>query len=325
MAGKDYYSILGVSRDASDKEIKQAYRRLARQHHPDVNPSNKEAEARFKEVNEAHEVLSDKEKRQKYDRYGDQWQYADQFEQAQRQQSPFGDFGRTGGQTFRFEGADLGGLFGDLFGGGRRRKRPRRGRDVEYPVEVTLEEVYHGTARTIVLQTEEVCPGCKGTGIINNVPCTACRGAGVTPSMKRLEVKIPPGVKDGSRVRIAGKGESGYAGGASGDLYLVVSVRPHHLFKREGDDLYVDVVVPLTAAMLGGEVLVPTPKGKLALRVPPETQNGRAFRLSKQGMPHMGNSSRGDLVAKVKVVLPTRLSEQEKKLFQQLSELRSDS
>ena len=318
MAGKDYYSILGVNRGASEREIKQAYRKLARQYHPDVNPGDKSAEAKFKQINEAYEVLSDKEKRQKYDQFGEQWQYADQFAQARRQQTPSWDFSQVGGQEFRFEEADLGSLFGDLFGGGirSRRVRPRRGQDIEYPVEVTLEEAYHGTKRTIALQTEEPCPSCKGMGLIQNLPCSVCRGSGVVSAVKRLEVKIPPGVKDGSRVRIAGKGSPGYAGGASGasgDLYLVTSVKPHRLFERKGDDLQVDVTVPLTVAVLGGEILVPSLKGKLALKIPPETQNGRAFRLGGQGMPHLGNSSRGDLVAKVSVVLPTKLSEEEKK------------
>ena len=327
MAGKDYYSILGVSRSASEREIKQAYRRLARQYHPDVNPGDKSAEAKFKQINEAYEVLSDKEKRQKYDQFGDQWQYADQFAQARRQQTPFWDFSQAGGQSFRFEEADLGSLFGDLFGGGvrSRRVRPRRGKDIEYPVEVTLEEAYHGTKRTIALQTEEPCSSCKGTGLIQNVPCSVCRGAGVISAVKRLEVKIPSGVKDGSRVRVAGKGEPGYAGGANGDLYLVTSVKPHRLFERKGDNLYVEVAVSLTVAVLGGEVLVPSLKGKLALKIPPETQNGRAFRLAGRGMPHLGNSSRGDLLAKVSVVLPTKLSEEEKKLFEQLSQLRPSS
>ena len=326
MAGKDYYGILGVSRNASEREIKQAYRRLARQYHPDVNPGDKSAEAKFKQVNEAYEVLSDKEKRRKYDQFGDQWQYADQFAQAQRQQTPFWDFSQTGGRL-HFEDADLGSLFGDLFGGGirSRRVRPRRGKDIEYPVEITLEEAYHGTKRTIALQTEEPCSSCKGTGLMQNLPCSVCRGLGVISAVKRLEVKIPPGVKNGSRVRIAGKGGPGYAGGASGDLYLVTSVKPHRLFERKGDDLYVEVAVPLTVAVLGGEVLVPGLKGKLALKIPPETQNGRAFRLAGRGIPHLGDSSRGDLLAKVSVVLPTKLSAEEKKLFEQLGQLRPSS
>ncbi len=329
MAGKDYYSLLGVSRGASEREIKQAYRRLARQHHPDVNPGDKSAEARFKEINEAYEVLSNKEKRQKYDQFGDQWQYADQFAQAGRQQTSFWGFGQSGDATrVHFGGSDFDSLFEEFLHGSSartysRRPHSKRGQDIEYPVEVTLEEAYHGTSRILSLQVEELCSGCGGSGQIQNLPCSVCRGSGRVAHLKRLEVKIPPGVKAGSRVRIAGKGGQGYGGGASGDLYLVTSVKPHRLFERKGDDLYVEVAVPLTVAILGGEVQVPTPKGKLALKIPPETQNGRAFRLAKQGMPHLGNSSRGDLLAKVKVVLPTNLSPREKELYRQLSELRS--
>jgi len=324
MAGKDYYSILGVRRSATEQEIKQAYRRLARKFHPDVNPGNKNAESRFKEINEAYEVLSDKEKRENYDRYGDQWQYADQFAKAGAQQTPFWEFRRSGGQGF--PESDLETLFGDLFetfgtGTSRRRGRPRHSLDVEQPVEVTLEEAYQGTSRILNMETGEPCPTCRGTGRIQNVPCSTCRGSGVAPRLQRIEVKIPAGVTDGSRMRVAGKGQPGYDG-TRGDLYLVISVKPHPLFERRGDDLYVEVGVPLTAAVLGGEVEVPTPKGKLALRVPPETQNGRTFRLAGQGMPHLGNSLRGDLLAKVKVLLPTNLSAEEKKLFERLSQLR---
>ncbi len=294
MAGKDYYNILGVSRNATEREIKQAYRKLARQHHPDVNPGDKSAEERFKQINEAYEVLSDKEKRRKYDKYGDQWQYADQFEKARRQQG--WNFSQ-GGQRVYFSEEDVGSIFDDLlrgFGGRAGRPQPRKGRDIEFPLEVTLEEAYSGTTRTLSLADG-----------------------------KRLEVKIPPGVKDGSRVRISGKGAEGY-GGVKGDLYLVTSVRPHRLFHRHGDDLYVDVSVPLTVAVLGGEVKVTTLKGKLSLKIPPETRNGRTFRLKGQGMPHLGNSAKGDLLARVKVVLPTKLTDEEKELFQKLSRLRPD-
>jgi len=326
MASKDYYGTLGVSRSASEKDIKQAYRKLARKYHPDVNPGDKAAEAKFKQINEAYEVLSDKKKKSKYDQFGDQWQYADQFTQAKQQQSPFRDFGQAGGTGFRFEEADLGSLFGDLFGGrfGEQRVRPRRGRDIEHPVEVTLEEAYHGTKRTIGLRVEEPCTGCQATGRIQNMACSACQGAGAISRIKRLEVKIPPGVKTGSRVRIAGKGEPG-SGGPNGDLYLVISVRPHQLFERRGDNLHVEIKVPLVVVVLGGEVEVPTLKGKLALKIPPATQNGRAFRLKGQGMSHLGAASRGDLLAKVNVVLPARLSSQEQKLFEQLRELRPGS
>ena len=332
MTGKNYYDLLGVKRDASEKEIKQSYRRLARKYHPDVNPGDKSAEAKFKEINEAHEVLSDKEKRQKYDRFGDRWQHADQFAQAGRQQTQYRDFAPGGGTSYHFTGGDIGGLdsiFEELFGGARthtsqRRPQPRRGQDLESPIEVTLEEAYNGTNRTISLQVEEPCTVCRGSGQIQNMPCSACRGGGVVPRIKRLEVKIPPGVKTGSRIRIAGKGHPGYGRGASGDLYLVISVKPHPTFERRGDNLYVDISVPLTVAALGGETQVPTPRGKLALKIPTETQNGRVFRLAGQGMPHLGKSSRGDILAKVNVVLPTKLSEKEKELFRQLSEIRPD-
>lgn len=294
MAGKDYYNILGVSRNATEREIKQAYRKLARQHHPDVNPSDKSAEEKFKQINEAYEVLSDKEKRPKYDKYGDRWQHADQFEQARRQQQASGrNF--QGGRVY-FSGEDVGSIFDDLLRGfGGRvggRPQPRKGRDLEFPLELTLEEAFSGTTRTL--------------GMADG---------------KRLEVKIPSGVKDGSRVRISGKGAEGY-GGVKGNLYLVTSVKPHRIFRRRGDDLYVDVSVPLVVAMLGGEVKVTTPKGRLSLKIPPETQNGRVFRLARQGMPRLGSSSRGDLLARVRIVLPTKLTQREKELLKQLEQLR---
>jgi molecular chaperone DnaJ len=328
---RDYYETLDVKRDATEKEIKQAYRRLARKYHPDVNPGNKSAEARFKEINAAYEVLADKEKRAKYDKYGDKWQYADQFEKgggAGGPQAQYYEYSPGEGESFHF-GGDIGGLdsiFEELIRGGRsraysRRARPQRGQDLETPVEVTLEEAYGGTSRTISLQVQEPCATCKGTGRIHNVPCSVCRGAGIVPNIKRLEVKIPAGVKTGSRVRIAGKGQPG-DGGASGDLYLVITVLPHRSFERDGDDLHTNISVPLSVAMLGGEVQVPTLKGKLSLKIPPETQNGRVFRLTGQGMPHLGKSTRGDLLAKANVVLPAGLSEKEKELFRQLRELR---
>jgi len=327
MAVKDYYDILGIQRGANDKEIKQAYRRLARKYHPDVNPGDKTAEAKFKEINAAYEVLSDDDKRKKYDKYGDKWQYADQFEEAQRQQAQYQGFTPGGGTGFRFSG-DIDGLdniFDELFGGRRkggfyRRAQPRRGQDMETSIEVTLEEAFHGTSRTISLQMDEPCATCHGSGRIQNVPCSVCRGAGLVANVKRLEVKIPAGVATGSRVRVAGKGQPG--AGGSGDLYLKISVRPHKDMERRGDNLHVNVPVPLAVAVLGGEVQVPTPKGKLALKIPTETQNGRVFKLTGQGMPHLGRSTRGDLLAKVNVVLPTKLSDKEKDLFRQLSETR---
>jgi curved DNA-binding protein len=298
MAGKDYYDILGVNRTASDKEIKQAYRKLARKHHPDVNPGDTSAEAKFKEVNTAYDVLSDPEKRKKYDRFGENWQYADQF--AGQQGTPYG----FPGQGVHFEYADLSdfGNLSDLFGGftrgfGTRTKtrKPRRGQDIEYATEVTLEEAYRGSTRIVTDTTGH-----------------------------RLEVKIPPGVKDGSRVKVAGKGSPGSSGGPSGDLYLVVAVKPHHIFQRKDSDLHIEVSVPFLDAVIGGEVSVSSLEGKkLALKIPSETQNGKVFRLAGQGMPKMGSATKGDLFAKVKVVLPQKLNQREKELFQQLKDIQA--
>jgi DnaJ-class molecular chaperone len=325
MAGKDYYKILGVKRDASEQDIKQAYRRLARKLHPDLNPGDKTAEAKFKEVNEAYEVISDKDKRGKYDQYGDQWQHADQFAQSAGQQNPFWQAGQTG-QTreFRFENGDLDSIFGDLFdrrAGQSRRTRTRESLDIDMPVEVSLEEAYLGTKRIISLESAEVCATCQGTGRIRNVPCSVCRGSGVVPKIKRIEVQIPSGVTNGSRIRVAGKGRQDESG-TTGDLYLVISIKANALFDRKGDDLYVDLSVSLLTAILGGEAQVPTPKGNLALKIPPETQNDVTFRLAEQGMPHLGDTGHGDILARVKIVLPTGLSAEEKALFEQLEKLR---
>ncbi|MBN1367534.1 MAG: DnaJ domain-containing protein [Dehalococcoidales bacterium] len=324
MAGKDYYIILGVGRGATATEIKQAYRKLARQHHPDVNPGDKTAEAKFKEINEAYEVLSDTEKRKKYDQFGDQWQYAEQFVKARARQSPEWESGQ-GDTSFNFEGS--GDIFEEIlrdFGRGTRGRtaQPRTGRDIEYPVQVTLEEAYHGISRLLNIQGEDVCNGCGGTGRIQNLPCSVCRGSGKVIRDKRIEVKIPSGVDNGSRVRFARQGEPGYRGGPNGDLYLIVSILPHSTFERQGDNLLTTVDLPLTTAMLGGEIQVPTLKGKLMLKIPPETQNGRIFNLNGKGMPHLGGSSYGNLLAKVNVVLPGKLTKEEKALFEKLKEMR---
>jgi len=315
---RDYYETLGVSRNASDKDIRKAYRRLARKHHPDVNPGDKAAEARFKEMNAAYEVLSDADKRRKYDRFGDKWQYADQFEQAQRQSAGRRSSGRGG--SFDFGDVNLSGDLGDLFQGifrgfGRRPGR-QRGRDVQQPVEVTLEEAYQGTTRVLQMEREEACTTCRGQGQVAGAICHVCRGAGATVRPRRLEVKIPPGVREGSRVRVAGEGGAGPA--SAGDLHLIVSVRPHERFERRGDDLHTEVDVPLTDAVLGGEVQVPTLTSRVMLKVPPLTQNGRNFRLGGLGIPHLNGSGKGDLYARVKVKLPDKLSDHEKKLFEEL-------
>lgn len=324
MATKDLYEILGIKRGASEKEIRSAYRKLARKYHPDVNPGDKAAEERFKEINNAHEILSDPEKRKKYDKYGDKWEYADQIEEMQRKQSA-GDFFRrsqrgysSGDYDFETD-TDFGDVFGNLFRQrARRQPAKRKGEDIDYPLEATLEEAANGTTRTLQMQVPETCTVCGGTGQVAGATCHVCQGLGSKIELKRLEVKIPAGVQEGSRVRIAGKGQPGINGGANGDLYLIISLRPHDRFERKGDDLYEEVAVPLTDAVLGGEVEVPTMRGRVMLNIPPGTQNGRTFRLAGLGMPHLNGSGKGDLYAKVKVVLPTRLSEREKTLFEEL-------
>jgi molecular chaperone DnaJ len=305
----DFYETLGLKRTATDKDIKAAYRKLARKYHPDVNPNDKTAESRFKEINAAYEVLSDGDKRKKYDRYGDHWQRADEFERRRTRTSA----GQTGG---------IGG-FENLFRNVGRRMR-RRGQDTEQAVEVTLEEAYSGAKRVLTLQSEVPCPRCSGTGRSGSHTCEACGGIGIDVQTRRLEVQIPTGVRDGSRVRIAGEGKAGYGGGPSGDLFLNVSLRPHERFQRNGDDLYVDFDLPFLEAVLGGEAAVPTLRGTRALlKIPPMTQNGRLFRLTGLGMPHLQGDGKGDLFARTRVTLPEQLTEEEHALFQQLRELQT--
>ena len=306
MKYKDYYKILGVGKNATADEIKKAYRRLARKYHPDVNPNDKQAEERFKEINEAYEVLTDPQKRAKYDQLGAS------YHEWQRHGAPGGfDWSRwTGGfpqgthvtpDPFDdlFEHSGFSDFFEALFGGmgtrTRTRTTPRRGEDYTQTVELTLEEAYHGTSR--ILQVDG----------------------------QRLEVKIPPGVKTGSRVRLRGKGGAGRAGGAPGDLYLKVNVLPHQRFERVGDDLYCQVSVDLYTAVLGGSTPVPTLKGTRTLKIPPETQDGQTFRIKGQGMPLLSKKGQyGDLFVTVHVTLPRHLSEKEKALFRELARLRGD-
>ncbi len=314
MEYKDYYKILGVKRDASAKEIKQSFRRLARQHHPDVNPDDPNAEEQFKEINEAYEVLSDPEKRTKYDQLGRDWQ------RWQRRGGSPGDFdwsrwtaGQPGqGVHVRYgTPEDLEDLFGggspfsDFFsqifggtggspgaGGYQYQPRPQRGRDYEQVVEITLQEAYRGTTR--VLQKDG----------------------------QRLEVQIPAGAKTGTRVRMSGEGERGAAGAPAGDLYLRIDVLPDPRFDRREEDLYTTVRSDLYTMVLGGEVCVPTPTGEVVLTIPSGTQNGRTFRLRGQGMPRLGQpEQRGNLYAQIEVDLPTRLTPKQRELFEQLQQL----
>jgi len=332
---QNFYDLLGVKRDASEKELRAAYRKLARRYHPDVNPGDKTAEAKFKEINAAYEVLSDPEKRKKYDKYGERWELADQIEEQRRQRASAGDWFRTAqgarrggagtGSTggFRMPNIDLGGDLGDIFGNVfRSRPTTRKGEDLEYPLEVTLEQAYSGTTRTLTIESNEPCPGCHGTGLAGDAICQVCDGAGTLGKPRRLEVKIPAGVKTGSRVRIAGEGQPGIGGGPKGDLYLKISVLPNDHFERKGDDLFEEVPVPLYDAVLGGEVAVPTMTGRVMLKVPAGSQNGASIRLSGKGMPKLGASGHGDLYVKLKVVLPAPLNERERELFQELRRLR---
>ena len=318
MEYKDYYKILGVDKNASEKEIKRAFRRLARQYHPDVNPDNAVAEERFKEINEAHEVLSDKEKRRKYDQLGADWQ------RWQRQGGGPGDFdwgrwtaGRPGeGVHVRYgTPEDLQDLFGgdrpfsDFFsqifggmggsprgGGFRQQIQPQRGQNYEQPVEITLQEAYSGTTR--ILEKDG----------------------------QRLEVRIPAGAKTGTRVRMSGHGGQGVAGGQSGDLYLRVKVSPDPRFERMESDLHTTVSADLYTMVLGGEVRVPTMTGEAVLTIPAGTQSGRTFRLRGKGMPHLRNpKQQGDIYAKVEVRLPSRLTPRQRELFEELQKLDKSS
>ncbi len=317
------YDLLGVKPAATDKEVRSAYRKLARKHHPDVNPGDKAAEAKFKEINSAYEVLSDTEKRRKYDKYGDRWEYADQIEDAQRQRGG-GRSARAHGNFQQFDTADLGdlgGVFSQFFGrgGAGARTMSRRGADIQQPVDITLEEAYHGTSRTIEMLAPEPCPTCGGSGDIAGATCHMCGGHGQVQRPRRIEVKIPAGVATGSKVRVAREGQPGMGGAPKGDLLLVVSVRLHPQFERKGDDLVTDIDVPLTVAVLGGEVEVPTVTAKVMLKVPPLTQNGRIFKLGGLGMPRLNKEGKGDLHARLRVKLPETIDDKQKQLFEELS------
>jgi curved DNA-binding protein len=328
MEFQDYYAVLGVPKTATEKELRTAYRKLARKHHPDVNPGDKEAEERFKQINEAYEVLSDPEKRKRYDELGSRWREYEQWQQAREaagaSADPFewgGFAGQAPGGT-RYEyrtmsDEDLRDLFGDdvpfsdffetfftsaggqragRAGGASRVRRPRAGGDLEHPLTVSLADAYRGSTVELSLRMPD----------------------GQT---KRLEVKVPPGVRTGSRIRVAGQGSPGQGGGLPGDLYLIIEVAPDPRFERRGDDLHTTVEAPLETMLLGGEARVVTPDGRtLALRIPATTQDGRVFRLRNQGMPRLGSPDRrGDLQAAVHVRLPERLTARQRELVEQLT------
>ena len=343
MEYKDYYKTLGVDRTADDKAIKTAYRRLARKYHPDVNKGNAD---RFKEITEAYTVLSDPDKRKRYDTLGPDWERYAQAEtgagrspfegrhvrfSGEGDAAGFSDFFRTifgdlggfhraqpgGGPSAEFEFSDL----GDLGGFGA----PGKGSDVEAGIQLTLEEAFQGTRKAIAIELDEPCPECGGSGNVNRRPCPRCHGSGWTKASRHLDVKIPAGVDTGSRVRVAAEGPGGGSGSRRdrGDLYLRVTVVPHPRFERKGDDLHTELALPVAVAALGGEVSVPTLKGPVSMKIPPETSSGKTFRLPGRGMPHLKGGGVGDEYVKVQIVIPTGLSPREKELFEELKKLRS--
>lgn len=317
----DYYKTLGVSKKADDKEIKSAYRRLARKFHPDVNPNNPKAEARFKEVSEAYDVLKDPEKRKKYDRFGSNW---DQMQQPGAEyQSDFRGAG-SGGFDGLFE--QIFSNFGGESPYAQAQMRQVPPRDFEKTVELTLEEIDKGTKRTLTYRVEDACKQCKGAGSVElsrgqaRAVCPKCRGKGVTPTTKKVEVKIPAGITDGKKLRVPGRGALG-SNGRGGDLYVIIREAKHATFKRVGEHTEVEVQVPYVIAALGGEIKVPTIRGEVSMKVPAGAQTDQVFRLSKQGITVLGGG-RGNLRARVKISVPKKLAKDEKKLLEQINKLK---
>jgi molecular chaperone DnaJ len=354
MAKRDYYEVLGVERNATPEEIKKAYRRLARKHHPDVNPEDKAAEAKFKEVKEAFDVLSEPNRREQYDRFG--------HAAEERNGAGFGGFGQGGFSGFGgFED-----IF-DIFGGGMRGRRPnapQRGNDLRYDMEITLHDAATGLESMVTIPRVEHCETCKGTGakpgtdvvtcshcggtgqqqVVRNTafgqfvsiktceackgegkqikePCTSCRGTGRVQKERKIEVKLPPGVDTGSRLRISGEGEAGIRGGPPGDLYVVIHVRPHEIFKREEDDIIIELPISFSQAALGTELDVPTLEGKARIKIPEGTQPGTSFRLRGKGIPHLRGYGRGDQHIKVNVNIPKKMTARQKELLREYAHL----
>ncbi|MGA2122230.1 MAG: molecular chaperone DnaJ [Methanoregula sp.] len=344
MAEKDYYEILGVKKDASQDDIKKAFRQLARKYHPDLNKGSKEAEAKFKEINEANQVLSDPQKKVQYDQVGHaEFRPGD----AAGYKPPSYD------DLFRDFG--LGDIF-DAYSGGSARTRQRSGADLRYEIEISLADAFHGTKNTVSvphhytcgtchgtgaesgsmrvcptcmgsgevrniqrngsrqMMNIAVCPACRGEGRIIDKPCPTCKGKGSVQKTRKIEVSVPRGVEDGQFLRIPGEGEPGENNGPPGDLYAVVRIRPDRTFDRKGADLYSSVVIRLDTALLGGEVEVPTITGKAHLKIPPGTQSHTLFRLREQGMPYMNADNRGDLLVKTVVKIPEKLSKEQEEL-----------
>src|SRR5882724_15058 len=332
---KDYYEVLDVSRSASEDEIKKSYRKLARKFHPDLNPGDKTAEERFKELQEAYDVLSDTENRKLYDQYGENWRAVKQGGGAPppgwegfRTSGGAGTRpgGRAGAGGAGFGGFDFGGfrttgdfdIFEEMFGrAGGRTRRSNRGEDVEAELELSLDEAHRGVRRTLQLQVAEVCQTCNGTGVKDDKPCPTCGGAGQVLKTKTVEVNVPAGVRDGSTIRLAGLGGAGANGAQPGDLYLHIRLRPHRLFTVRGDDLELELPVAPWEAVLGTRVEVPTIDGQVEMTITAGAQSGQRLRLRQQGL-NKRRDGRGDLYVRLKVVVPKQVSDEERRLYEEL-------
>jgi len=320
---KDYYEVLGVKRDASEAQIRQAYRKLARKFHPDVNPGDKVAEDRFKELNEANEVLSDPEKRKRYDQLGPNWKDGADFTPPPgwgRVNVQFDDLGSV------FGGGGFSDFFESLFGGARGagqagregRARSARGQDAEAEMEISLQDAHRGGRHRITLQTTRPCPTCGGTGTSAGVACSTCGGAGQVLSPKTIDVNIPPAARDGSVIKVKQHGQAGFGGGEAGDLYIRLKIKPDPHFAVSGDDITAEVPISPWEAVLGATIEVPTIDGKAEVKIPAGAQGGQRLRLKGQGLNKRAGG-RGDQYVKLKVVVPTDTTDNEKRLFEELS------
>ncbi len=306
MAKRDFYEVLGVSRGATEADIKKAYRRLARKLHPDVNPGSKTAQTRFQEVQEAYDVLKDPEKRRAYDRFGHAGPSFEGFG-GQAQPGGFGAQGFPGGgssfEGFQFEG-DLGDLFGNIFGGGRFRTGPEKGSDVRGSIEIPFRDAVLGGTASLSIRREKVCPKCGGSGRVGRSPCTVCHGQGRVAEAETVRIKIPEGTEDGGSIRVPGKGQAGSNGGPTGDLFVTVRVTPHPYFERHGDVIHGIVPITIKEAYIGAEIEVPTVHGTFRARIPPGTQGRQKFRLRGQGVKNPRTGQVGDHLYSVRIAVP---------------------